>query len=62
MHYSAVVTQLLPDCTRATAQDRDQMLSLVYDELRRLARAFLARERPDHTLQATALVHEAISG
>jgi RNA polymerase sigma factor (TIGR02999 family) len=59
MHYSAVVTQLLPDCTRATAQDRDQMLSLVYDELRRLARAFLARERPDHTLQATALVHEA---
>ena len=35
------------------------MLPLVYDELRRLARAYLARERPDHTLQATALVHEA---
>lgn len=38
---------------------RDQILPLVYDELRRLARAFLARERSDHTLQATALVHEA---
>ena len=35
------------------------MLPLVYDELRRLARAFLARERSDHTLQPTALVHEA---
>ena len=35
------------------------MLPLVYDELRRLARAFLGRERRDHTLQATALVHEA---
>ena len=35
------------------------MLPLVYDDLRRLARAYLARERPDHTLQATALVHEA---
>ena len=35
------------------------MLPLVYDELRRLARAFLARERSGHTLQATALVHEA---
>ena len=35
------------------------MLPLVYDELRRLARAFLARERLDHTLEATALVHEA---
>jgi RNA polymerase sigma-70 factor, ECF subfamily len=38
---------------------RDQILPLVYDELRRLARAFLSRERSDHTLQATALVHEA---
>ena len=35
------------------------MLPLVCSELRRLARAFLARERFDHTLQATALVHEA---
>jgi RNA polymerase sigma factor (TIGR02999 family) len=40
-------------------QSRDQILPLVYDELCRLARAFLARERLNHTLQATALVHEA---
>jgi len=35
------------------------MTPVVYDELRRLARHFLAAERPDHTLQPTALVHEA---
>src|SRR6202522_3276428 len=35
------------------------LLPLVYDELRRLAAAKMARERPDHTLDATALVHEA---
>jgi hypothetical protein len=45
--------------TRGNEQARDQMLPLVHSELRRLARAFLARERFDHTLQATALVHEA---
>lgn len=59
MHSSAVVTQLLLDWNRGNSQARDQMLPLVYDELRRLARAFLGRERADHTLQATALVHEA---
>jgi len=37
----------------------DEMLPAIYDELRRLARVFLRRERPDHTLQPTALVHEA---
>jgi RNA polymerase sigma factor (TIGR02999 family) len=40
----------------ASAED---LLPMVYDELRRLARGFLARERPGHTLQPTALVHEA---
>ena len=54
-----VVTQLLNqadggDCNAAAA-----LLPLVYDQLRRLARRQLRRERPDHTLQATALVHEA---
>lgn len=39
--------------------DGDEALAEVYDELRRLAGAYLARERPDHTLQPTALVHEA---
>lgn len=41
------------------ASARDQLLPLVYDELRALAAAQLGRERRDHTLQATALVHEA---
>ncbi len=37
-----------------------KLLPQVYDELRRLARSYLYRERPDHTLQPTALVHEAV--
>lgn len=37
----------------------DRLLPLVYDELRRIAARHLERERPDHTLQPTALVHEA---
>ena len=40
-------------------QALDRLLPLVYDELRALARARLRHERPDHTLQTTALVHEA---
>jgi RNA polymerase sigma factor (TIGR02999 family) len=59
MHTSAVVTELLLDCTPDNPDACDQILPLVYDELRRLARAYLGRERPNHTLQATALVHEA---
>ena len=39
--------------------DADKLLPLVYDELRRMARARMAHERADHTLQPTALVHEA---
>lgn len=37
----------------------ENMLPLVYEELRRLAAGYLRRERPEHTLQATAVVHEA---
>lgn len=48
------LTQLL-----AAGADANRLLPLVYDELRGLARARMARERDDHTLQATALVHEA---
>jgi RNA polymerase sigma factor (TIGR02999 family) len=44
----------LPNSVRA-----DELLPLVYDELRRLAAARMAREQPGHTLQPTALVHEA---
>jgi RNA polymerase sigma factor (TIGR02999 family) len=52
-------TQLLLDVASGRAGARDQMLPLVYDELRRLAGHYLGRERSDHTLQPTALVHEA---
>ena len=40
-------------------QAAEQLLPLVYDELRRIARRYLRRERPDHTLQSAALVNEA---
>jgi RNA polymerase sigma factor (TIGR02999 family) len=52
-------TQFLVDWSAGDQNARDQMLPLVYDELRRLAAAYLRRERADHTLQPTALVHEA---
>ena len=42
-----------------TAKTLAEMLPLVYDELRRLADGYMRRERPDHTLQRTALIHEA---
>ena len=41
------------------AEDAGQLVPLVYDELRALARKYFRDERPDHTLQPTALVHEA---
>lgn len=44
---------------RGTPAAADDLVPLVYDELRRLARARMAREAPGHTLQPTALVHEA---
>lgn len=53
------VTHLLIDWGRGNQQALDKLLPLVYDELRRLAASYLRRERPDHTLQPTALVHEA---
>ena len=53
------VTQLLLDWSDGDARARAEVLPLVYDELRRLAALYLLRERHDHTLQPTALVHEA---
>ena len=53
------VTQLLLDWSDGDERARDEVLPLVYDELRRLAALYLLRERHDHTLQPTALVHEA---
>jgi RNA polymerase sigma factor (TIGR02999 family) len=53
------ITQLLVNWSEGDQAALDQILPLVYDELRRLARSYLRRERSDHTLQPTALVHEA---
>ncbi len=53
------VTQLLKAARDGDSRAADQLLPLVYDELRRLARSRLAREAPGQTLQPTALVHEA---
>src|SRR3989454_1357049 len=53
------VTQWLIDWRNGKQEALAQMMPLVYNELRRLAQRYLQRERPDHTLQATALVHEA---
>jgi RNA polymerase sigma factor (TIGR02999 family) len=53
------VTYILSAVERGDAQAAEQLLPLVYDELRKLAAQRLAREKPGQTLQATALVHEA---
>ena len=52
-------TELLIAWAGGDDRARERMLPLVYDELRRLAAGYLRRERPGHTLQPTALVHEA---
>ena len=53
------VTQILNAIERGDRQAAETLLPLIYDELRRLAAQKLAHEAPGHTLQATALVHEA---
>ena len=53
------VTRLLEEWGHGRTEARDQLMPLVYDELRRLAGRHLRRHRPDPTLQATVLVHEA---
>lgn len=53
------VTQLLIRLTDGNTAVLDELLPLIYGELRRLANRYLRRERTDHTLQPTALVHEA---
>jgi RNA polymerase sigma-70 factor (ECF subfamily) len=53
------VTRLLIELTGGKHAAADALLPLIYDELRSLAANYLRRERPDHTLQPTALVHEA---
>jgi RNA polymerase sigma factor (TIGR02999 family) len=53
------VTRILSAIEQGDPRAAEQLLPLVYDELRRLAARKLAREKPGQTLQATALVHEA---
>ncbi|HEV3145335.1 MAG TPA: ECF-type sigma factor [Gemmataceae bacterium] len=55
----ADVTQILNSIEQGDPQAAEQLLPLVYEELRRLAAAKLAAEAPGHTLEPTALVHEA---
>lgn len=53
------VTQLLVAWSHGDEQALEQLMPLVYQELRRMAKRYMARENPGQTLQATALVHEA---
>jgi RNA polymerase sigma factor (TIGR02999 family) len=53
------VTRVLQQIETGDPAAAEQLLPLVYEELRKLAAARMAQESPDHTLQATALVHEA---
>ncbi len=56
---NAQTLSILLDETKDSAQRVECLLPLVYDQLRAVAQRALAAERPDHTLEATALVHEA---
>jgi len=53
------ITGILKRASRGDDSAVKELMPLVYDELRALAESYLQQERPDHTLQATALVHEA---
>lgn len=59
MHDPSEVTIFLDRISAGDGQAPEQFLPLVYNELRKLAHSYLNNERPDHTLQPTALVHEA---
>ena len=59
MQAPANFTQLLTEWRSGHPQALDRLTPLVYDELRRLARNYMRAERGSHTLQATAVVHEA---
>ena len=55
----ADVTELLSRMAEGDNSAAEKLIPLVYEELKRLARSYMRRERADHTLQTTALVHEA---
>jgi len=53
------ITRLLADWSDGSGQALEKLTPLIYEELRRIAKRYLKQERPGHTLQSTALVHEA---
>lgn len=55
----ADVTALLSELMQGKQEAAEKLIPLVYEELKHIARGYMRRERPDHTLQTTALVHEA---
>lgn len=59
MTSTSSVTQLLQDWRSGQSDALERLTPLVYDELHKLARKYMKSERPGHTLQATAIVHEA---
>jgi len=53
------MNQLLLEWTKSREQSLPELFEAIYNDLRQIARAYMRRERPDHTLQTTALVNEA---
>lgn len=53
------ITQILAELREGAPDAAHRLAPLIYDELRRIAQRYMRHERPDHTLQATALAHEA---
>ncbi len=53
------VTQLLDRWNHGDLEALDELMPLIYDELRKMARRYMRRQTPGHTLQTTALIHEA---
>lgn len=58
-HHQGEITQLLEACSNGEPEALDRLMPLVYDDLRAIAHRRLALERADHTLNTTAVVHEA---
>src|SRR5688500_7116530 len=58
-HTQTDVTQLLREWSGGSGEALDRVIPVIYEELRARAAGYLRRERPGHTLQTTALVHEA---
>jgi RNA polymerase sigma factor (TIGR02999 family) len=53
------ITQILQEWNDGNEEAKERLIPFVYDELKKQARILMSKERPNHTLQATALVHEA---